>query len=291
MPARGLSLIGFCDQHEALSFLRTFAVSRDASEGALLAEWAAAKAKIGASTPRAGLPDVRSVDSPCDAYIRKLWEQRWVRATLDQPEYQNAEFKLIEIEPLLAHQPFVNTERPDQIYGSAPALSLTDLMPICLPLTQPQPLGSPTQVVKDSHSIVIKGRDLEMNRITAATLSVRREEIEQNFIGVQISWNLPFVHVVRFNGRHYLYNGYHRALGAAARGATHIPCLLREWLTSEQGEPSWLMMPRRVLESSNPPTLGHFLRGCAYPVLLRAMSRIVSVSWSERLMPDEYEGL
>ena len=246
-----------------------------------------AKSKIGHPISRAGAPDIRPIEPPFDNYIRSLCERRWVQTVLNRPEYKSAEFKLVEIDPLLAHQPFVYTERPDQIfYGVGETPTLSDLMSICLPPTQPRPLDPPTVFVKDWHSIVIKGRDLQVDRIGPAVVPMHMDEYEQAFVGMQIWWGLPFVHAVRFNGLYYLINGYHRVMGAAMRGATHVPCLLRD---SEQS--GWLLMPRRLFESANSPTVGHFLQGRAYPVALRAMSRILSVSWSERLMPDEYEGI
>lgn len=286
MPAPGLSLVGFLDRDEALSHLKNFSVPRDNSEDALIREWMVAKSKIGQPVSRAGLPDIRPIEPPLDGYIRDLCEKRWVQTVLNRPEYKSAEFKLVEIGPLLAHQPLVHTERPDKIYGNRKAVMLSDLMSICLPSTQPRPLDLPTVLVKDWHSVVIKGRDLQIDRITPAVMPMQVDEYEQAFVGMQIWWGLPFVHAVRFNGLCYLINGYHRVIGAGARGATHVPCLLRD---AEQS--SWLLMPRRLFESSNPPTLGHFLKGRAYPVALRATSRILAVSWSERLMPDEYEGI
>ena len=286
MPTRGLSLVGFLDRDEALSHLRNFSILRDRSEDALVREWLAAKGKIGPPVSRAGAPNIKPIEPPHDDYIRSLSGQRWVQTALDRPEYRSAEFRLVEIEPLLAHQPFVHTERIDQLYGTLKTLTLSDLMRICLPVNQPRPLDPPTVVVKDWNTIVVKGPNLQIDSIGPAVIPLRRNEYEQVFVGMQIWWTLPFVHVARFSGRYYLLNGYHRVLGAGMRGATHVPCLLRD---SEQ--PSWLLMPRKALESSSPPTLGHFLQGRAHPIMLRAMSRILYVSWSERLMPDEYEGL
>src|SRR5262249_2032312 len=118
---------------------------------------------------------------------------------------------------------------------------------------------------------------------------------EQVLVGMEIRWSVPFVHVVRFSGRHYLLNGYHRAFAAAQRGATHIPCLLREWRAAEDSaagpEPDWVLVPRRLLESQNPPTLAHYLEGRAHQVMLRATSRILHVTWSHHFMPDEYDGI
>jgi hypothetical protein len=51
------------------------------------------------------------------------------------------------------------------------------------------------------------------------------------------------------------------------------------------------MMPRQVLDSPNPPTLAHFLRGRAHEVMLRATSLVLQITWGYHVMPDEYDGL
>ncbi len=297
MPTRGLSLVGFIDQQrQALDHLRNYCVLPDMSDGPLLKEWATAKAKIGAPIPRAGAPDIREFEPSEEAYIRELQVQPWVQSVLQTPGYRGAAFKLVEIEPLLAHQPFVDIERSDNVSKGLRSPAVAELMPICLPRTQPRPLDLPTVIVQEAQSIIIKSRDLQIETLKTALMTINRNGYEQVLAGMEIRWSLPFVHVVRFSGRYYLLNGYHRALGAGKAGATHIPCLLREAPSSDDGTlrsdgPEWLLMPRRLLESSNPPTLGHFLHGRAHDVRLRATSRILHVTWSHNLMPDEYDGI
>lgn len=297
MPTRGLSLVGFMDQQrQALDHLRNFCVLPEMSEASLLKEWAAARAKVGAPLPRAGAPDICELELADDAYIRELQAQQWVQTVFQAQGYRDAAFKLVEIEPLLAHQPFVDLERSDQVCERLRSPAVADLMPLCLPRTQPAPLDPPTVIVQQPQSLIIKSRDLQIETLKTTLMTVSVSGYDRVLAGMEISWSLPFVHVVRFSGRHYLLNGYHRALGAAKAGATHVPCLLREVSSADDPaihaeDPAWLMMPRRLFESSNPPTLGHFLHGRAHEVRLRAISRILHVTWSHYLMPDEYEGI
>jgi len=295
VSTRGLSLVGFIDQQrQALEHLRNYCVLPDISDGPLLKEWATAKAKIGAPIPKAGAPDVREFGPQEAAYIRELQAQPWVQSVLQTSGYRNAAFQLVEIEPLLAHQPFVDVERSDQVCKGLRTPAVAELMSICLPQTQPRPLDLPTVIVQEAQSIIIKSRDLQIETLKTTLMTINRNGYQHVLAGMEIRWSLPFVHVVRFDGRYYLLNGYHRALGVRKAGATHIPCLLRDAPSDaalRSDGPEWLLMPRRLLESSNPPTLGHFVHGRAHDVRLRATSRILHVTWSHNLMPDEYDGL
>jgi len=129
---------------------------------------------------------------------------------------------------------------------------------------------------------MIQSRDLNLRCVNAG-------HVADNVIGLHFAFALPFAHVVRFNGRHYLINGFHRAYGAALAGATEIPCVFREVASHlEAGiRDDGATFPLSVLESNNPPTLNHFVGGHAHPVQLKPMNRVLHISWAEYLVPDE----
>ena len=291
MATRGLSLVGFYDrEHDALAHLRNTCFLPDASDASLLEEWAAARSKLGPPIPRAGAPEIRELEPEDQAYIRELRAQPWVQSLLQRPACRSAAFKLVEIEPLLAHQPFVDLERSrdgGKQLGSAP---IAELMRICLPQTRPKPLEPPAVILKQQHSMTIKVRKWHLEALMPTLTSAGSNGYEHTTAGVDLHWSLPFVHVVRLGGRYYLRNGYHRTFSAARRGATHIPCFVSNGDDTEIRSEgiNWLLMPRHVLDSSNPPTLGHFLNGRAHEIMLRATSLTVHVTWSLCLMPDEY---
>jgi hypothetical protein len=107
--------------------------------------------------------------------------------------------------------------------------------------------------------------------------------------GAMFGVTLPFVHVVRFNGRCYLTNGFHRALGARKRGAGRMPCFFREVPTADEIgiRVDWSTFPIGLLESPYPPTLGHFTQGRAHTLPLKKVMRVVQVNWSEHALPME----
>ena len=97
----------------------------------------------------------------------------------------------------------------------------------------------------------------------------------------------PLVSVVRYNGRFYLNNGYHRAHGLRLAGLTHMPCVLVEansW--SDFIDPRNVVFSESLLTSGDPPTVGHLTQGRATDVSLRAVTRFIQFSWSELALPD-----
>ena len=108
-------------------------------------------------------------------------------------------------------------------------------------------------------------------------------------VGAQIGVSQPHVQVTRFNGRYYLSNGYHRVYGALMRKATHVPCVVRDVLTeADVGIRARATLDLQILQSANPPTLSHFKQ--AKGVSLRQTSQVITVSWNQTVVFDEYDG-
>jgi hypothetical protein len=86
--------------------------------------------------------------------------------------------------------------------------------------------------------------------------------------------------VIQVRERCFLRAGFHRAVGARIAGHTHIPCIfsrLPYYPSLTQPERSW-SFSRTILESDDPPTLGHFTHGRACRVQLRAPIRMLRLA-------------
>jgi hypothetical protein len=297
VATKGLSLVGAIDQQfQALHHLRLACVPSDPSDIALISDWNNAKQTFGTSMPRSGLPDIMPISAPHDNYIQTLLSQLWVQTALQINNYQTVEFKLIEIAPLLAYQFIVDNNRSDHHCASLSNPSVDDLLPICLPLIQPTIQSLDPLIDLQPSRIIVKLRNLNARQLRAGVFGYVENGYQTTMAGMQIHVALPFVHVVTFNGRYYLHNGYHRAYGAAKAGATHLPCLLRAATSQEDAGimpegpgQVWQTFPLRILEGPNPPTLGHFINDRACDVQVRSVSRVLHITWSESALPDEYE--
>src|SRR6266404_1770327 len=110
MASNGLSLVGFMDQPQALSYLR-FAckpASETVSDTDLIKEWNAAQAKLGALNPNAGSPKIEDLPASHASYATSFLHEPWIQLSLKQ--FPGIAVKLIEIDPLLAYQFSVDTE-------------------------------------------------------------------------------------------------------------------------------------------------------------------------------------
>jgi hypothetical protein len=299
MPTQGLSLVGFTpDQQFALGHLRVDCVPNpvNASDTYLLAMWAGAQKALGNPVPNAGSANPQPLTPPMQTYVNALIATPWVAEQLQQLNavqasvgLQPATFQTVELDPLLAYQWIVDTGRSRQNcqeLGSPP--TETELLNLCLPSAQPNEPFYSTPVTDQSQSILIKLRN---HNLQLAHWGIFDGLHGAKLAGVLFRVGLPFVHVVRYGGRCYLHNGYHRAYGARSAGATRIPCIFREvsnmqmvGLRQDGGT-----IPEAILTGPNPPTLSHFFGGRAVAVQLRAKSRVLHVTWQQYSVPDEYD--
>jgi len=288
MPTRGLSLVGFLDQDPALEHLRNVCVPADPSDAALIATWRAAQAQLGATIANAGNPNIRDIPTTEQHHIDQLVQQAWVVASMQGP-LQGSIFRLVEIDPLLAFQYTVDIDRSDHHCGQiGQPPSLSELLHVCLPITPPPEHFMVSHHDKFAHiqSAIIKSRSLNI-RVTAQGVFKDPNGVPVA-AGFQFGPALPLVQVVRFGGQCFLHNGFHRAVGARQRGATHIPCLLRDVGSyAEVGlRPEGTFQPQHFALPS-PPAVGHFTQGRAQAVLLRAMTQIMHITWATHVVPDE----
>lgn len=280
MPTPGLSLVGFMDEPQALEHLKKACVPPAGStDDTLRAEWAAARAKLGAPIANPGNPNLQPVPASYTTYVATLLTLPWVASAIAAGTAA-ANVQMVEIEPLLAYQFSIdNTRSNHHCSNLATPPALDELFATCLPTAQPIEMFT---WFRDSRSVLIKAKSLNFR--------VQREGIMDNIAGgILFGPSLPLTQVVRLNGRCYLHNGFHRAVGLAQRGATHMPCVFRDVPDAEAAgiRADNNTFSEALLMSANPPTLGHFCQGRAYDVQIRATSRVMHVSWADYVVADE----
>jgi hypothetical protein len=279
MPAKGLSLLGFMDQHVALHHLRNACVPVGlADDATLLTELAVATQKLGAPIANAGRPEVLDLPTSAAGHVTTLLQQKWIVDSMGG--FKNPEFKLIEIEPLLAYQFSIDEDRSGYHCNQlASPPTMDELLRTCLPINLPT---EQITLSASSQSILVKSKSLNV-RIMAGGL------LNEGLAGIHFGVSLALTQVVKLNGKYYLHNGFHRALGLRLCGSTHIPCLLREVETPEEAGiiGNGATFPLNLLESDNSPTLAHFTQGRSHKVSLRHTSRIIQVSWTDHIVTEE----
>lgn len=279
MPTPGLALVGFMDQQQAIRYLRDYTVQHDASDAALTKIWKAAVANLGGPVTNAGNPQIKAMP-PSELAV--ILSKPYLASALAR--YPGAQFALVEIAPLLAYQFSIFVDRSTHhCDGLTPKSSLSEIINKCLPGA---PVHDPVQQHLLDQSALLKSRSLN---IRMGARGIFTNPNGPQAMGFEIQLALPLMHVVRLNGRCYLHNGFHRAYGLGAAGITHAPCLFRDVPDANAAAitpPNTFGLP--LLESTNPPTLQHYIRGSASQVQLRNLSRVLHISWSEYVVFDEY---
>lgn len=290
MPTPGLSLVGFMDQQQAVLYFQRSCFPRqpNLSASALVTDWAAAVANLGPAFQNAGSPDIQPLPATGLAYVQQMMADPWTANALNSISGQSLQF--IEIDPLLAFQFAIDEERAAHhcaLLTRPP--NVAEIFPICLPIGEPR---EPFQwsVNPQGTSLVVKSRSLNLRPINVQ-MNTNQASVQLAF---QFGFPPPFIQVVRFNARCFLFNGYHRAFGVRRAGHTHIPCVLRDVADYESAgvrSDGTTFPPSAFEQATMPPvgvpTMGHFTQGRAHHVFIRAVSRALTVNWAEHATPDE----
>jgi hypothetical protein len=288
VPVEGRSLVGFMDPAFALPYLQQATVPPDLSPGALTGVWQQARDQLGLDDPPddPGEPEFLEIDAAHAAHLTAVAANPRLQGGLDGQPF---EFKLVEIDPLLAYQRDISVERTAHLcaqLGNPPTVD--SMLPVMLPTAVE---NTPTQGQETPNSVLVVSPSANV-KIHAHGRIGFDPNVGMLLFGIAVGPSGPWVHVVRFEGRTYLRNGFHRVYGAKRAGATHVPCIVVDapnWeFVGARGEGA--TFEKALLESDNPPTLAHYAEGRAWPVQLRRWQRIIEVNWAEYLLPEPDAG-
>jgi hypothetical protein len=291
MPTPALVLLGFMPMQFGMSYLLQRSVSNRSSNDAKRL-WLVAKSRIGAAEPNAGCPEVLELPENAKTHLDAAANNPHFLEAVKDGDLQGMpwSFKLVEIAPLIAFQFAVETERAGMLAppGSDPP-SIDEMLAIALPDRQETlPIEGSITGTPAKGRLELRSPSLNVRAMKAGLLNGPGEDAgpwDLLTAGVGFGVSLPLVQVVRFEGRCYLRNGYHRAFALGTRGATHIPCVFLEadrWeRIGARGQGG--TFDRKELRVSNPPTMNHFLTGRAVQVDLWTPRRVIRVTWEETL--------
>jgi len=279
MLGKGLSLVGFMDQKQAIDYLAkrcqvTGKTSRDLNE-----HWKKAKAQLGPRVEDAGKPEILDIPPEHKSYLDAIEKHPRFHEVLN--DVRAWSFRLVKIEPLLAFQFDISIE---QAIAAAVCPSGPDLhysLKECLPQVIPD-IVSRLEDIPNGFRIISP----ETNLRTVGKEEAFNQAIGLKLAGVRFGRGIPWMQVTRHNSKCYLYNGYHRAYRLRKMGATHVPCILLEvdrFSRAIAGPAGFFGSD--VMRDKDPPTCAHFAQGRAYPVNLRLVEKIIEVTWREGFRP------
>lgn len=281
MPTPGLTLAGFLDEPAGIQSLRDLCVFPDVSDDALRPHWQAARAQLGPATPSAGYPKIDPLPASAKHHMDALMQKPWLMQSL-HTSLLGAAFQMVELAPLIAYQLTVDCDRSDHHNGGAAHVPAeAEIFAMCLPL---DPVVENVQVHQQSNNALITSAGLNFRTFQVGFMNTPFG----HFVGVQVGPSVPLLHVVRYNGRCYLHNGFHRAVGLLKRGITHAPCVVRDVPdAAAAGINPPGTFSTNVLEAADPPTVAHFANGRAYDVTLKRFKRSIHVSWSDYVITED----
>lgn len=286
MPMNGLSLVGFLERNLAQIYFQQACILPSLALDYLDQEYDQARTKLGPPFPNAGQPSIEAIPAAYNTYLQGVLSNP--RFPLSLMGITAWSFNLVEIDPILAFQ-FHVTEKAANSHGAGMSdpPTIQEMLTACLPqqVTGEQPIIS-----IQASGLLIKSKDLNY-RMMAVLNHAENPNDQININGALTGFGSNIVQVVRFDNRCFLRNGYHRAYSLRKAGATHMPCLLLDVDNFEGVMPGagggLSTFERSLLESPNPPTCGHFAQGRAYNVVLRAMARIIHVTWTDHVVADD----
>jgi len=267
----GRALIGFMPKDQAVHYLSTECEPGTSTPSALRDEWLSAVGILGKPAPNAGLPTIRDIPQSKKNHVHALCHSPdWGPLFSKNPHW---ELKLIEAEPLIAHQFSVQDAAAwSYLAGFSTPPTLDELLAACLPLL---PINQELKVSLQGNAAMIRSHSLNVRPLTFGMVS-------GNCIQLIVGSPMPFVRVHRFRGRCYLVDGYHRVYAAMKAGAREVPVLIFD--VASEAEISLnppATFPLSLLESSNPPTMRHFGDAYSHPVNLIVKEKIIHLSWTD----------
>jgi hypothetical protein len=281
MPVRGLSLLGFMPKGVGMNYLKAdcagYTSAPQRSE-----TWDRAHGRLGSPMANAGHPQFLPFEENHQDYFDAVVQDPQFARTVFG--FRAASFVRAEIDPILAFQFHISTERAAEEDRVLKDASMRSQLELCLPAKPmkivakwtPHPSNSAT-----NGTVVLTTDSLNLAAIGGTEVPADGCVAADGPIGPILGAGSDLVQVVRFGGRCFLRNGYHRAWSIRRTGETHMPCLLLEADNYAQvaANPN-ATFPLGLLQSMDPPTLGHFTQGRAWPLSLRRVARRATITWS-----------
>jgi hypothetical protein len=157
----------FLDQAEAINHFLAACIPQDSARAALIAEWNAAKQRLGAPIQNAGYPDIQSLPAAHQPHAQQVL----AHPIFQDPQWQMTSIQLIEIDPILAYQMTIDSNRlnhhTDRL--SAPP-SPDELMECCLPLA---PESEDFSITAGPASMVLRARSLNVRAFRGFGVTIK----------------------------------------------------------------------------------------------------------------------
>lgn len=279
MPKSALSLLGYLEQQKAFEYLQKQCLLDDSSPQVLQQHFEDAVLQLGSAIERAGYPEMLGIPALHQHYVNTVRNSPLAKALEGRGTIT---IQLIEIAPLLAFQVHVELDRAKSLYQPSKTVpDVGEMLLKCFPLQGNENIPVELSQPLSPNSWMVRTPSLNLRPLEGGILVANGE----HYLGVKVGLANQLVQVLKFQGKAYLINGFHRAFSLGKAGAKYLPCIVQE--VQSLNEIANLGIALERLQSDNPPTMGHFLNDRAYPVQLRNYKKHMTVTYTEHLFFEE----
>ena len=196
---------------------------------------------------------------------------------------QGFEVKIAHLDRICGFQPVIFTDSAASRVGALDSDDLVGIAEVSLPRTLPQTIRAQYDPVRRSWIIASANPNLRilsqvaLQVSNAADGSLRLDDKGFLVMGFAVAIGESFMQVGQFQGRYYLRDGYHRALGFLLKGITRVPVFVRDVPVGENLAPAG-MLPEQSYLGSRPPRLPDYLDDdVSIDVTLPASQRLIVI--------------
>lgn len=192
---------------------------------------------------------VQSFDDPLGGYLDQFWSTDYA-----QPfEREGWQVRMVDLRGLCAFQPSIfidhaESRTDEATYGDAGALAR-----ITLPLESDSQPSIQFDHVQRAWVISSDNPNLDVIGHFARPLKVGKG------CGFLVALQPSFMQVIRWQGRYFLKDGYHRALGFLKRGIHRVPALFLDMSAEPHLDLGAGVLPQEAWLGPRPPRLPDYL--------------------------------
>lgn len=163
---------------------------------------------------------------------------------------------LVDLTKVCAFQPAIVSDQALARVQAADKDDLVSIAAITLPLTQDEVLPFQYDQIHKAWAVTSPNHNLRI----ADKIGPLPVTPGGGAVGFAVVAGPSFMQVGRYNGRHFLRDGYHRAFGLLSRGITVVPAFVRDITRFEELVPDpRAMLPQDSYQGQRPPVLADYL--------------------------------
>jgi hypothetical protein len=271
----GKVLLSFMSENEAAAFVST--QSPQAFEE-LRSLWETARAAYSAlPTTELQPPALRELPSEVFPELAVIEAAPVFQENFGGREYQ---FKLVEIDRLVAFQQFVDSQfSVEAANGALGNGTMLEKVRFCLP----RDFSTPLSIVPEQNGLNI----LSLSRnINVRGIEVQQQPDQPLKVAFVVSARANWVQVAEFEGRYFLKNGYHRTWVLRHLGDEYVPAIVTKATSVEEVGAGPGFFPPALILSDRAPMFEYFFNDALAPQLaLKSTMKVIRLSAQESVLP------